>query len=1280
MLEEENTTSGDVTNAGETPIETPAQNELNILNEENDVSMVELPNISDAKFKKKTSGKSKSSKTKKSQKKISSSKIKKNSKSKKSAKKSSADSSASTSDQGNTGETADDNMSSSTTTSSDTSSSSDSVSTDSSSSQTSSSTSDSSSGKKRSSKKSKQTLQQHPLYIRSFDDVNGTFIDHRPSMTEPVLMNKKKSMLKKRRERKKKAKQEKEKQKILKKEDEVTPLSKKPPLETLQEESEQESEVTAPESNRNKLIADLQTHLNKESKNKRFLGGKSKLASSSKPQHNYGSIANRDADARNKEKYKGISHYSKGYPPESSSSIDQQMDLSFDELKLSKKKSNDSNNDLTNLGSKPPSSNSDSSEVSSLGDVCLPITSDSEYYISDINSDEENNMSLSSSESQKKTRNVNSKTKEATDSDLDSELNSKGFDGKRYEKEMLQSIKDLNEKTNYYGNKADEQHDYQQTPSVASDHKNKRRKKPTPKKEWPDISVLEEFSKDETEKLKRQAITNNRNMRNFVAPDFYYDNLDINDVHADEEGVDPADSVIEAHFSPSPKGVASPNRDDTESNASSSIQGFQPTIGFKNPLVSNVDVPELGNTKINETQLLKNKNLRNSRFQAWKLKNKAQKKFLNINSNDKAGNALPKLSKIASDSTIDLTKKNTNLNENKNFLIGDSSIIQYPPQIISSNPGHFRYAYFRDDMESTVHSPTISGLLQPGQSFRDLFIGEHYKKNVDYDESDFDSEGNLKFDEDNNYVAPFWLDVLNPTEEEMKVISKAFGIHPLTAEDIFLGEAREKVELFKDYYLVCFRSFDIVAERYNRDNRSERSGKSRRSSLSTSSTIDSNKKNYKQKNNRNVVGNLKNKVFKFFGKNSSKQIPIASSQFSSKSSSRLSNNMKSSSNTLRQSYMNKQQREKELEEYKRKSGSRHKPRSGELEPLNVYILVFRTGVLTFHFAPTPHPINVRRRARLIRDYMDVSSDWIAYALIDDITDAFAPIIEIIEDEVYDIEEAILRMHNPDLHNSDDDSDDDSDLSDFEADYEEKIKTSQDKLQQRTRSLSTVGQDANTFADKHAKSNVTFNGRHKDNSENSSLFSHGTSYTGKSMDSDSSSSSDSISIASNIILWKRKGDMLRRIAECRKRVMSVSRLLGSKADVIKSFAKRCNEDWEVAPRSDIGMYLGDIQDHIVTMVSSLNHFEKLLSRSHSNYLAQINIDMTKVNNDMNDVLSKITILGTAVLPLNVITGLWGMNCIVPGQYYNNLAWFFGIVGFMILFTGWSVWFTKKKLNF
>ena len=90
-----------------------------------------------------------------------------------------------------------------------------------------------------------------------------------------------------------------------------------------------------------------------------------------------------------------------------------------------------------------------------------------------------------------------------------------------------------------------------------------------------------------------------------------------------------------------------------------------------------------------------------------------------------------------------------------------------------------------------------------------------------------------------------------------------------------------------------------------------------------------------------------------------------------------------------------------------------KPRVGELEPLSVYIIVFRTDVLTFHF--DTHPINVRRRAMLLKDYLNVISDWICYALIDDITDAFGPMIVLIEDEVYEIEDTILKMDHSGLH-------------------------------------------------------------------------------------------------------------------------------------------------------------------------------------------------------------------------------------------------------------------------
>ncbi|KAK9465973.1 hypothetical protein V1512DRAFT_264420 [Lipomyces arxii] len=492
----------------------------------------------------------------------------------------------------------------------------------------------------------------------------------------------------------------------------------------------------------------------------------------------------------------------------------------------------------------------------------------------------------------------------------------------------------------------------------------------------------------------------------------------------------------------------------------------------------------------------------------------------------------------------------------------------------------YRFTYFREDLEKTIHSQSISGLLGHDLSFSELFpvsadaipsslAGSMRNSNMDdmpevlgpdekigglkvpdapsrpgstapdqqrraaYDSMRSNRSGRMSREPSNVQVQapeddarpyPFWLDILDPTDAEMKTLSKAFGIHPLTTEDICMEETREKVELFRTYYLVCFRSFELVAPLTARERRLR------------------------------------------YGRDASKK--------------------------------------------RNKFGKK-----GELVPVNMYLVVFRDGILSFHYRPAPHPTNVRRRIRQLRDYVTVSADWICYAIIDNVTDGFAPLIRDIEEEVQDIDTEILELHNGSMSDESDDDDD--------SEYEEEGH----KLHLRRES----------------------------SSDTSSLF--------------SSKTNQKYSV-------KNKGDMLRRIGECRKQVMSIMRLLGYKADVIKGFAKRCNEQWDVAPRSEIGLYLGDIQDHIVTMVQNLTHYEKLLSRSHSNYLAQINIEMTQVNNDTNDVLGRLTILGTIVLPMNIITGLWGMNVLVPGQSKEDLSWFYSITLGLIFFGLSSFWLAKK----
>jgi magnesium transporter len=403
----------------------------------------------------------------------------------------------------------------------------------------------------------------------------------------------------------------------------------------------------------------------------------------------------------------------------------------------------------------------------------------------------------------------------------------------------------------------------------------------------------------------------------------------------------------------------------------------------------------------------------------------------------------------------------------------------------------YRFTYFCEEFESTIHAQTISELVQPGGSFRELFIPDPPELE---DSSESEDETTLPEMNTRSTVEPgllsprsmqasnpvsrvtslltdptkpatgsgskdnsgkssgrgtplqnpgkakkygprptFWLDVLSPSDQEMRVLCKTFGIHALTSEDIMMQEAREKVELFRNYYFINYRTFE--------------------------------------------------------------QDPSS-------------------------------------EDY--------------LEPVNMYVCVFRHGIVTFHFSQIPHPANVRRRIRQLTDYLILSADWISYAIIDDITDVYQPLITNIEEEVDEIDDLILNAY------------------------------------QETDELKNTG-PAPSLA--------------------------------KNLDSSKSNADEEQ--PSGI-------DMLRRIGECRKKVMSLYRLLGQKADVIKGFAKRCNEQWEVAPKSEIGLYLGDIQDHIITMSSNLSHYETLLSRAHSNYLAQVNIRMNERSEKTADILGKLTV--------------------------------------------------------
>lgn len=138
-------------------------------------------------------------------------------------------------------------------------------------------------------------------------------------------------------------------------------------------------------------------------------------------------------------------------------------------------------------------------------------------------------------------------------------------------------------------------------------------------------------------------------------------------------------------------------------------------------------------------------------------------------------------------------------------------------------------------------------------------------------------------------------------------------------------------------------------------------------------------------------------------------------------------------------------------------------------------------------------------------------------------------------------------------------------------------------------------------------------------------------------------------------------VLQQIYKCRKEIIRIRHLLHDKTDVIKSFARRCDERCFITPSCEVVVYLSDIQDHVLSMMSNLTHSEQMLSGSQTKYVEQLSMDNNRTRNQTLDTLGKLTVLGLMFLPMQTLVGSFGMNVEVPGQEVSGVAWWFGILG-------------------
>ncbi|KAF8642334.1 hypothetical protein AX16_009603 [Volvariella volvacea WC 439] len=358
----------------------------------------------------------------------------------------------------------------------------------------------------------------------------------------------------------------------------------------------------------------------------------------------------------------------------------------------------------------------------------------------------------------------------------------------------------------------------------------------------------------------------------------------------------------------------------------------------------------------------------------------------------------------------------------------------------------------------------------------------------------------------------------------------------------------------------------------------------------------------------------------------------------------------------------------------------NQPEAGTVGEANIYIVVFEEGVCTFHFTDmSEHTDRIQNRIQKLEETHSTSSDWIAHGILDSVVDSFFPFLRHIEKEVMAIEDLVFSTEPGEncvsllppsiatVHKQ-------TPASDYAAQWHRSEKTTlaegdkEDEKVTRSQAHDTIKFRTQSFSIPPLRI----------------LYHRARRLVAKIL---RSVEQPSVLVPSPTTIT------LRRMAKTRRLVVSLARLLAAKSEVIAQIRKRLlNGDQsgmgagKREESMEIAIYMGDIQDHILTLQHSLLHYERMLSQSHPAYLSQLRTRSAAARSGTDKALLYLTAVSIAVLCLQTLLGSFSLNVHVPSNCHDPDCPYnvFGIVialAVMVLCTYISIvrhwWFQARK---
>lgn len=142
------------------------------------------------------------------------------------------------------------------------------------------------------------------------------------------------------------------------------------------------------------------------------------------------------------------------------------------------------------------------------------------------------------------------------------------------------------------------------------------------------------------------------------------------------------------------------------------------------------------------------------------------------------------------------------------------------------------------------------------------------------------------------------------------------------------------------------------------------------------------------------------------------------------------------------------------------------------------------------------------------------------------------------------------------------------------------------------------------------------------------------------------------------------ELLRKISREKRELMELRRTVGPSREVLAQLTRG-----EVPfIRESVRLYLRDVSDHLNRVVESIEMYRDLVTSARDIYLSSL-------SNNLNQIMKTLTAITVIFLPLNLVTGFFGMNLEIPGIHSHIAFWL--AMAAMLGASMTLAWWLKRK---